>query len=104
MPGNPLDLTILGLSGQTLLLAMDSASREDELLVFERNETLWSRSASVQVPVETAENLVISRADLEKALYTVENLRKTEFEDGGDEDAQEAPQKSARTNQEISPA
>jgi len=32
----------------------------------------------------------ISRKDLDKALYTVENLRKTEFDEGGDHEGDQA--------------
>ncbi|KAI3329180.1 hypothetical protein HD806DRAFT_481939 [Xylariaceae sp. AK1471] len=93
--GNPLDITTFGVAGQALLVAVDPAGGDEELLVFERNESLWGHRGSIQGTTETGEHLVISREDLDKALYTVENLRKTEFDDEGDAAAPETPEQSS---------
>jgi tRNA (guanine-N(7)-)-methyltransferase subunit TRM82 len=98
--GNPLDITTLGVAGETLLVAVDPAGGDEELLVFEHNETLWGRRGSIQGASKTGEHPGLAREDLVKALYTVESLRKTEFPESEDEAAPGTPEQSLETRPE----
>ncbi|KAI8632059.1 hypothetical protein F5Y19DRAFT_384099 [Xylariaceae sp. FL1651] len=99
VPGNPLDTMVLNVTGQTprLLAAIDPVSGEDNLhslLVFGRSEGAWVHQGSIRDTIVTDTHLVLSREDLDKILYTVENLRKTGRDDrgdGGEEIPEQAP-------------
>ncbi|KAI0383817.1 hypothetical protein F5Y04DRAFT_21959 [Hypomontagnella monticulosa] len=96
LPGSPLDATIAPKSNGTLRLVVATDpyqstpqtgeqdngknTEESSLLLFERDETgSWIRQGAV--PDVADGNLSLSREELEKALYTVGKLRKTEFDD-----------------------
>ncbi|KAI1208805.1 uncharacterized protein F4807DRAFT_134641 [Annulohypoxylon truncatum] len=106
VPGSPLDVVVILSSGGTprLVAAIDprqptnsnggvqgesvATETAQSLLLYEQNEAgNWAPSGGIQ---DTAEgSLDISRDQLESILYSVEKLRKTEFEDeaeaeGGD--------------------
>ncbi|KAI0555348.1 hypothetical protein F4679DRAFT_523420 [Xylaria curta] len=83
--GNPLDITMLG-TEQFLLAAIDAVESDGEISIFERGHSggLLAPREPIQGTISTEAQLVLSRDDLDKALYTVENLRKTD-NDGGDE-------------------
>ncbi|KAI2640529.1 hypothetical protein GGS26DRAFT_586532 [Hypomontagnella submonticulosa] len=97
LPGSPLDATIAPKPVGPLRLvvatdphhstATNTESQEDvtgpgepSLLLFERDEAgNWARQGSIADIADG--NLDLSREELEKTLYTVGKLRKTEFED-----------------------
>lgn len=88
--GNPLDVVVFGSLAQSLLVAIDVPDSDGEILVFERDEKAWAPRQPVRgVANSTDEHSLLSRDDLDKVLYTVENLRKTGNDGGGDEDAPE---------------
>ncbi|KAI1382227.1 hypothetical protein F4677DRAFT_440027 [Hypoxylon crocopeplum] len=96
LPGIPLDATVFSRSEESprLVVAIDhlrseaegtaeSADQAQSLLLFERDETGgWAHPRGIQDIADG--NLDLSREELDKALYTVGNLRKTEFEDDVD--------------------
>lgn len=95
--GNALDITILGVAGEALLVSVDAVGNAGDISVFERDGVLWAPRASIQGIADRDEQCLISREELDKALYTVETLRKTdndEREDGdGDGDVPETSEK-----------
>ncbi|KAJ8130889.1 hypothetical protein O1611_g2738 [Lasiodiplodia mahajangana] len=93
--GNALDVTTLGVADHALLVAVDAAGRDGEISVFERNGNVWNPRESIYGTTSADEQPLLSREDLEKALYTVENLRKTGNDEGGDEAAPEMPEQSS---------
>ncbi|KAI1082876.1 hypothetical protein F5B20DRAFT_577955 [Whalleya microplaca] len=118
LPGNPLDVAVLRSStvrASGLVVAIDpapstsSSSSEDaalaggdSLLLFEPDATtktprLWAPRGSIQGGASAAvADVDISREELEKVLYPVKNLRKTEFEDDAEGGEQSAKGGSAR--------
>ncbi|RYC62844.1 hypothetical protein CHU98_g3360 [Xylaria longipes] len=85
--GNPLDITMLA-AEQLLLAAIDAADSNGEIYVFECDHSggqLIPRE-SIQGTTDTQAQPILSREDMDKALYTVENLRKTGNDEGGDEE------------------
>ncbi|KAJ2992549.1 hypothetical protein NUW58_g2128 [Xylaria curta] len=98
--GNALDITTLGGAHQALLVAVDATSSGGEVLVFERDGKSWVPRESIRGTIDTNELLPVSREDLDKALYTVENLRKTGNEEGDDEVAPETLEQSPETKLE----
>ncbi|KAI1756736.1 hypothetical protein F4782DRAFT_279189 [Xylaria castorea] len=92
--GNPLDITILG-AEQVLLVAIDAVESDEEISVFERGHSggLLTPRESIQGTTSTEVQPVLSREDLNKALYTIENIRKTD-NDEGDEAAPDTLERS----------
>jgi tRNA (guanine-N(7)-)-methyltransferase subunit TRM82 len=93
--GNALDIAVLGVANQALLVAVDGASSDGEILVFERNGKSWTPRDSILGTTDVDEQPLLSREDLDKALYTAENLRKTGNEEGGDEAASDMPRQGS---------
>ncbi|KAI1132047.1 hypothetical protein F5Y10DRAFT_231960 [Nemania abortiva] len=93
--GNALDITTLGVENQALLVAVDAASSDGEVLVFERDGRLWAPRESIRGTTGADEQPLLSRDDLDKVLYTVENLRKTGIDEGGDDAAPDTPEQSS---------
>ncbi|TRX93864.1 hypothetical protein FHL15_005246 [Xylaria flabelliformis] len=91
---NPLDITMLG-TEQFLLAAIDAVESDGEVSVFERGHSggLLAPRESIQGTISTEVQPILSRDDLDKALYTVENLRKTD-NDGGEEAAPDTLERS----------
>lgn len=94
--GNVLDVTLLGgAGGRALLVAIDSINADadadvgggGEILIFKRDGESWVSRGSIQSTAETEEQPILSREELDRALYTVENLRKSEIDEEGDEEA-----------------
>ncbi|KAI2638146.1 hypothetical protein GGS21DRAFT_509955 [Xylaria nigripes] len=80
--GAALDVAALSTADPTLLITTDPVEGDEEVSIFGHDdENSWAARSSITV---TSDTPVLSREDLDKALYTVENLRKTEHE--GDED------------------
>ncbi|KAK5634427.1 hypothetical protein RRF57_010140 [Xylaria bambusicola] len=98
--GNPLDIMTIGSTELFLLVAMDVPNGAGQISVFERDGTAWEPHQPIQ---DTANSLneqsVLSCHDLDKLLYTVENLRKTGNEEGGDEDTSEIPEQRSETRE-----
>ncbi|KAI0395113.1 hypothetical protein F5Y17DRAFT_425283 [Xylariaceae sp. FL0594] len=106
--GNPLDITTVGLSGQTLLVAIDPlppvsegnsgdftsiSTNSDSILILGPEGRTWGEAGTIAVTStnegneeEENEDKLYSREDLDKALYTVENLRKTDFDHEHDQE------------------
>ncbi|KAI1437560.1 hypothetical protein GGR50DRAFT_692078 [Xylaria sp. CBS 124048] len=86
--GNALDVITLG---QSLLVSIDAAADGDgdgdgEVSIFEHNEKSWIPRSSVTSTGIPGDQAPLTREELDKALYTVENLRKTDLEhEGGDD-------------------
>jgi hypothetical protein len=80
LPGNPLDLTITPTSPVRVVVGVDIVDKatDAELVVFELKEGSWVPTASSYEKTDI-QGLEASRLELDKALYTVENLRKTDF-------------------------
>ncbi|TGJ78155.1 hypothetical protein E0Z10_g10609 [Xylaria hypoxylon] len=95
--GNALDITSLRVAEQTLLVAVDVAGSGGEILAFERDGKGWVSRQYIQGTTDIDEEPVLSREDLDKALYTVENLRKTGHDEEGDEAPLETPEQSSET-------
>ncbi|KAI0459385.1 hypothetical protein F5B21DRAFT_456545 [Xylaria acuta] len=95
--GNPLDITMLA-AEQLLLAGIDAADSNGEISVFERAHFggLLTPRESIPGTTNTEAEPVLSREDLDKALYTVENLRKT-GNDEGDEAAPDTLEQSLET-------
>ncbi|KAI1356533.1 hypothetical protein F5Y01DRAFT_79828 [Xylaria sp. FL0043] len=93
--GNPLDIMTLGSADQSLLVPVDVAASNGEILVFERDGKTWVPRQAIQGT--TNEEQLLSREELDKVLYTVENLRKTGNEEDGDEAAPETPDRTSET-------
>ncbi|KAI1426934.1 hypothetical protein F5Y12DRAFT_783718 [Xylaria sp. FL1777] len=98
--GNPLDIMTLGSAAQSLLVAVDVAGSDGEILIFERDEIVWNPRQSIHGTTDTDEEPLLSREDLDKALYTVENLRKTDNDEGEDEAAPETAEQNPEINLE----
>lgn len=83
---------------QLLITATDTADSNGEISVFERdhNGGLLTPQASIQGTIGTEAQPALTREDLDKALYTVENLRKTD-NDEGDEAAPDTLEQSSET-------
>lgn len=94
LAGNALDITTLGVANQALLVAVDGASSGGEVSVFERSGKFWTPRESILSTTDADEQLLLSREDLDRALYTVENLRKTGNDEEGEEAAPETPEQS----------
>ncbi|KAI0104776.1 hypothetical protein GGR51DRAFT_219148 [Nemania sp. FL0031] len=95
LAGNALDITALSVGDQALLVAVDAAGSDGEISVFERNGKLWNPRESIHGTTSADEQPLLSRGDLEKTLYTVENLRKTGNVEGEDEAAPETPEQGS---------
>ncbi len=93
--GNPLDIMTPGSAEHSLLVAVDVAGSDGEILVFERDEKVWVPRQHIQGTADAVEEPLLSREDLDKTLYIVENLRKTGNDEGGDEAAPESPEQSS---------
>ncbi|KAI1367349.1 hypothetical protein F5Y08DRAFT_75818 [Xylaria arbuscula] len=98
--GNPLDMMILGPTEPSLLVATDVPDSDGgEILVFEREgTTTWVPQQPIRRSMADSpdEHPPLSREDLDKVLYTVENLRKTGHDGGGDEGgAPETPEQNS---------
>ncbi|KAI0447931.1 hypothetical protein F4803DRAFT_571564 [Xylaria telfairii] len=95
--GNPLDITMLA-AEQLLITTIDTADSNGEISVFDRdhNGGLLTPLASIQDTIDTEAQPALTRAELDKALYTVENLRKTD-NDEGDEAAPDTLEQSSET-------
>ncbi|KAI3328406.1 hypothetical protein F4824DRAFT_483547 [Ustulina deusta] len=93
--GNPLDIITPGSAEHSLLVAVDVAGSDGEILVFERDEKVWVPRQHIQGTADAVEEPLLSREDLDKTLYIVENLRKTGNDEGGDEAAPESPEQSS---------
>lgn len=100
LPGNPLDMAMYKAEGQTvkLIVAVDPVpgtsdnQMDPSLLTLDVDNSGKVSTPNVLFPaVETADD-DIPRDELDKILYTVENLRKTEFEDS--DDAEQTPKGS----------
>ncbi|GAP86210.1 putative wd repeat domain-containing protein [Rosellinia necatrix] len=86
--GNALDITTLGVASRALLVTVDAdADDAGQVSIFERDGKLWTPRASIQGMSGLDRKLALSRENLDEALYTVENLRKTELGEEGDEAA-----------------
>ncbi|KAI0486206.1 hypothetical protein F4859DRAFT_502530 [Xylaria cf. heliscus] len=96
--GNPLDITMVA-AEQFLLVAIDSADTNGEVLVFERGHdgALLTPKESIQGTTDIEAQPALSREDLDKALYTVENLRKTDNDEERDEVAPDTLAQSPET-------
>ncbi|RWA11395.1 hypothetical protein EKO27_g3697 [Xylaria grammica] len=92
--GSALDITSLCAAERTLLVAVDVAGSDGEVLAFERDGQNWVSRQHIQGNANADEEPVLSREDLDKVLYTAENLRKTEHDEGGDEALVETPEQS----------
>ena len=108
LSGNPLDVAITNTEAQplTLAVAIDPApstatAAVTEGAVEELDSSLLTlvvedggsvSSPETHLPVVETVGMDISRAELDKILYTLENLRKTEMDDdGGDEKSIKEP-------------
>ena len=102
LSGNPLDVAITNTEAQplTLAVAIDPAPSTatgavTEGAVEELDSSLLTlvvedggsvSSPETHLPVVETVGMDISRAELDKILYTLENLRKTEMDDDGGDD------------------
>ena len=102
LSGNPLDVAITNTEAQplTLAVAIDPApstatAAVTEGAVEELDSSLLTlvvedggsvSSPETHLPVVETVGMDISRAELDKILYTLENLRKTEMDDDGGDD------------------
>ncbi|KAI0972563.1 hypothetical protein F4678DRAFT_43318 [Xylaria arbuscula] len=96
--GNPLDIITVGLGDESLLVTVDAADSDGEIQVYERDGKAWIPRQPIQstaAAADTDSQPPLSRENLDKALYTIENLRKT----GNDED--EAVPETAEQSSEI---
>ncbi|KAI1874528.1 hypothetical protein JX265_004736 [Neoarthrinium moseri] len=95
LAGNPLDMAIVPEQGAAsrLVVGVDGADAAARLLVFTPHENSWSQSTDVTFQETDVKGLEAARADLDRILYTVENLRKTDF-GFGDDDAETPAQES----------
>lgn len=89
LPGNPLDAAIMQTPDHsTRLIVSTDVENSSNLLVFTLNGEGWVPSSEHSFQETDVSGLEMPRAELDKILYTVENLRKTEFdEEGGDDEA-----------------
>ncbi|KAI1821267.1 hypothetical protein F4861DRAFT_542156 [Xylaria intraflava] len=90
--GNPLDVATVDAADQMLLAAIDPAEGDGEVTIFKRDGDSWAPSTPIANISDADGQLVLSREDLDKALYTVENLRKTDYEASEDEAYPETPE------------
>ncbi|KAH8676311.1 hypothetical protein BX600DRAFT_199045 [Xylariales sp. PMI_506] len=98
--GNPLDIAIVTTPAKLLQMVVGidvEDTTEDsspQLLVFQQSEGIWAAVPDFSFE-DTGPGLPeMSRDELSKALYTVENLRKTEFDYNGSGDAEASAQDS----------
>ncbi|KAI0432988.1 hypothetical protein F5Y09DRAFT_114846 [Xylaria sp. FL1042] len=94
--GNPLDITTLGSADESLLVPVDVEDSDGDILVFKRDGKTWVPQQAIQ-GTNTNEEQLLSREDLDKALYTVENLRKTGNGEDENEAAPETPDQISET-------
>ncbi|KAI0200066.1 hypothetical protein F4808DRAFT_176469 [Astrocystis sublimbata] len=97
--GNPLDITNLA-PEQLLLAAIDAPNSDGEISVIQCGESLIPQESIHGAKDGTEAELALSREDLDKALYAVENLRKTGHDEPGDEAAPDALEHSLETKLE----
>ncbi|KAI0125938.1 WD repeat domain-containing protein [Xylariales sp. AK1849] len=88
--GNPLDLTILQTddSGkpQRMVVSIDTDTTDATALeVFQMSDGNWVSTADPSFEETNVDDVNISRPELEKVIYSVENLRKTDKEDNAAE-------------------
>jgi tRNA (guanine-N(7)-)-methyltransferase subunit TRM82 len=94
LEGNPLDAAFLP---QRIIVSVDDNSNSSigkTLLALEQDGNTWfiSSSLAYQEPeADSALDAIMSREELDKALYTIENLRKSEHDDGGDAEGDAEP-------------
>ncbi|KAJ3554243.1 hypothetical protein NPX13_g10667 [Xylaria arbuscula] len=93
-------MMILGPTEQSLLVATDVPDSDGgEILVFEREGmTTWVPQQPIRGSMADSPDELpsLSREDLDNVLYTVENLRKTGHDGGGDEGgAPETPEQNS---------
>ena len=102
LSGNPLDVAITNTEAQplTLAVAIDPApstataavtegaveALDSSLLTLVVEDGGSVSSPETHLPVVETVGMDISRAELDKILYTLENLRKTEMDDDGGDD------------------
>lgn len=102
LSGNPLDIAITNTEAQplTLAVAIDPApstataavtegaveALDSSLLTLVVEDGGSISSPEMHLPVVETVGMDISRAELDKILYTLENLRKTEMDDDGGDD------------------
>ncbi|KAI0594450.1 hypothetical protein F4775DRAFT_431009 [Biscogniauxia sp. FL1348] len=98
LSGNPLDVAVIGHPDKASRLVV-SVDAEEPIRVFSLDGGSWRPQGCVQVqgapplpPAAEASSPDLSRPELDKLLYTVENLRKTSFDDEAEEEEQEQEQ------------
>ncbi|KAI1489757.1 hypothetical protein F5X96DRAFT_597056 [Biscogniauxia mediterranea] len=87
LSGNPLDAVVVigrpyDKAPPRLVVSVDTADEEESIRVFALDGRSWTPQGCVRGAPPAAAGL--SRQELDKLLYTVENLRKTGFDDGPD--------------------
>ncbi|KAI1312572.1 hypothetical protein F5Y03DRAFT_241291 [Xylaria venustula] len=101
LSGNPLDIITLGSANESLLVPVDAADSDGEIQIYERDGKAWIPRQPIQsiaAATDTDSEPLLSRENLAKALYTIENLRKTGSDEGGDEAVPESAEKSSEIN------
>ncbi|KAI1322216.1 hypothetical protein F5Y16DRAFT_51500 [Xylariaceae sp. FL0255] len=80
LPGNPLDIIMLDTAGTAPRLLTSVDSESSSLLVLEQRESIWTIHSSISSPFNAEKFMSMSREDLDKILYTTENLRKSDMD------------------------
>ncbi|KAF2970863.1 hypothetical protein GQX73_g2692 [Xylaria multiplex] len=97
--GNALDIASLDVEEEGLLVAVDVAGDDGEVLAYQRDGNSWAPRQHIQGTADAELEPILSREDLDKVLYTVESLRKTGLDEGDDEGPPEVPGQSSETKQ-----
>lgn len=91
LTANALDLTVIPTRDNAparVVIAVDGADADNpQLAVYQLRNNTWEPSSELKYQATEVSGLEASRIALDKMLYTVENLRKTDQpygEDGGD--------------------
>ncbi|KXJ95575.1 hypothetical protein Micbo1qcDRAFT_157569 [Microdochium bolleyi] len=90
---NPLDAVVLQKDGgqQLLVVGVDSDHEQHSLVAYEHDPSNSGWTAEPTSPfdcgkAESGSGPEVSREDLDRLLYTVENLRKTDMDEAGEDD------------------
>ncbi|KAI0508373.1 hypothetical protein F5B22DRAFT_621010 [Xylaria bambusicola] len=98
--GNPLDIMTIGSTELSLLVATDVPDGDGQISVFERDGTAWVPRQHIHDTTNSSNKQPpLSCDDLDKLIYTVENLRKTGNDEGGYEGTSEMPEQSSETRE-----
>ncbi|KAI0537616.1 hypothetical protein GGR58DRAFT_471232 [Xylaria digitata] len=98
--GSALDIVNLDVGKEALLVAIDVAGNDGEVLAYQRDGNSWIPRQHIQGTANAEVESILSREDLDKVLYTVENLRKTGHDEGEEEGPPEMPEQNSETKLE----